>query len=157
MAKSNAQKQREYRERKKSNDDKFLEKERRRQKKYYTPVDKLSKTEHKKRKEAVRARVKKSREEASKLFKRVQELSQPSPSSSIDSSICSDSSGFVVKISFPSKGNSSKKRRLERQQRARRELQSLKNKNDQLQKRNEALRKRLEREKKRLQKVRGWT
>ena len=64
MAKSNAQKQREYRERKKSNDDKFLEKERRRQKKYYTPVDKLSKTEHKKRKEAVRARVKKSREKA---------------------------------------------------------------------------------------------
>ena len=53
-----------------------------------------------------------------KLLKRVQELSQPSPSSSIDSSICSDSSRFAVKISFPSKGNSSKKRRLERQQRA---------------------------------------
>ena len=141
MAKSNAQKQQEYQERKKSNDDKFLDKERRRQKKYYTPVDKLSKTEHKKRKEAVRARVKKSREEARKLLKRVEELSQPSPSSNIDSSICSDSSGFVVKISFPSKGNSSKKRRLERQQQARQELQSLKNKNDQLQKRNEALRK----------------
>ena len=153
MAKSNAQKQREYRERKKSNDDKFLEKERRRQKKYYTPVDKLSKTEHKKRKEAVRARVKMSREEARKLLKRVQELSQPSPSSSIDSSICSDSSRFIVKISFPSKGSSSKKRRLERQQRACRELQSLKNKSGQLQRRNEALRKRLEREKKRLQKV----
>ena len=155
MAKSNAQKQREYRERKKSNDDKFLEKERRRQKKYYTPVDKLSKTEHKKRKEAVRARVKKSREEARKLLKRIQELSQPSPSSSIDSSICSDSSGFAVKVSFPSKGNSSKKRRLERQQRARRELQSLKNKNDQLQKRNEALRKRFEREKKDFKKFEG--
>ena len=109
VAKSNAQKQREYRERKKSNDDKFLEKERRRQKKYYTPVDKLSKTEHKKRKEAVRARVKKSREEERKLLKRVQELLQPSPSSSIDSSICTDNSGFVVKISFPSKGNLSKK------------------------------------------------
>ena len=96
MAKSNAQKQREYRERKKSND-KFLEKERRRQKKHYTPVDKLPKTEHKKRKEAVRARVKKSREEARKLLKRIRELSQPSRSSSIDSSICSDGSGFAVK------------------------------------------------------------
>ena len=138
IAKSNAEKQREYRERKKSNHDKFLEKERWRQKKYYTAVVK-SKIEHKKRKEAVRARVKKSRKEASKLFKCVQELSQPSPSSSIDSSICSDSSGFAVKVSFPPKGNSSKKRILERQQRARRELQSLKNKKDQLQKRNEAL------------------
>ena len=157
MAKSNAQKQQEYRERKKSNDDKFLEKERRRQKKYYTSVNKLSKTGHKKRKKTVRARVKKSREDARKLLKRVEELSQPSPSSSIDSSICSDSSGFVVKISLPSKNNSSKTRRLERQQRACRELQSLKNKNDQLQKLNEALRKRLETEKKSLQKVRGWT
>ena len=115
-------------ERKKSNDDKFLEKERQGQKKYYTPVAKLSKTEHKKQKEAVRARVKKSREEASKLFKRVQELSQPSPSSSIGFSICSDSLGFVVKVSFPSKGNSSIKRRLERQQRARRKLQVLRTK-----------------------------
>ena len=108
-------------------------------------------------KEAVRARVKKSRGEAKKLLKRVPELLQTLPSSSTDSSICSDSSGFVVKTSFASKGNSSKKRRLERQQQARRELQSFKNKTDQLQKRNEALRKRLEREKKRLQKVRGWT
>ena len=83
-----------------------------------------------------------------KLLKPVQELSQPSPSSSIDSSICSDSSRFVVKISFPSKGNSSKKRRLERQQQACWEPPSLKNKSDQLQRRNEALRKRLEREKK---------
>ena len=109
MAKFNAQKQREYLERKKSNDDKFSEKERRRQKKYYTAGDKLSKTEHKERKEAVRARVKKSREEERKLLKCVQELSQPSPSSSIDSPICTDNSGFVVKISFPSKGNLSKK------------------------------------------------
>ena len=152
MAKSNAQKLREYRERKKSNDDKFLEKERPRQKKYYTPVDKLSKTKHKKRKEAVRARVKKFREEAKKFLKRVQELSHSSLSSNMDSSICSDSSGFVLKISFPSKDNSSKKRRLERQQRARPELQSLKNKNDQLQKRNEALRNQLQREKKKTSK-----
>ena len=57
-----------------------------------------------------------------------------------------------MKIYFPSKGNSSKNGRSERQQRARRELQSLKNKNDQLQKRNEALRKRLEREKKKTSK-----
>ena len=53
-----------------------------------------------------------------------------------------------MKTSFPPKGDSSKKRRLETQQRARRELQTLKNKRDQLQKCNEALRKRLEREKK---------
>ena len=68
MAKSNAQKQREYRERKKSND-KFLEKEKRRQKKYYTPVDKLSKTEQKKRKEAIRAHLKKIQGGSKEAFK----------------------------------------------------------------------------------------
>ena len=39
MAKLNAQKEREYRERKKLNDEKYLEKERQRQNKYYIPVD----------------------------------------------------------------------------------------------------------------------
>ena len=52
MTKSNAQKQREYRERKEFNDEKYLEKERRRRKKYYIPVDKLTKTEHEKAKES---------------------------------------------------------------------------------------------------------
>ena len=72
MAKSNAQKQREYQERKKSNNDIFLEKERRSEKKYYTPVNTLLKTKHKKRKEAVRACAEKSREEVRKLLKRIQ-------------------------------------------------------------------------------------
>ena len=38
IAKSNAQKQRQYREKKNLNDEKYLEKERQRQKKYYIPV-----------------------------------------------------------------------------------------------------------------------
>ena len=39
IAKSNAQKQRQYRGKKNLNDEKYLEKERQRQKKYYIPVD----------------------------------------------------------------------------------------------------------------------
>ena len=39
IAKLNAQKQRQYREKKNLNDEKYLEKERQRQKKYYIPVD----------------------------------------------------------------------------------------------------------------------
>jgi len=141
MAKSNAQKQREYRERKKLNDGNFLEKERRRQKKYYIPVENLSKSEHKKRKESIRSRVKKSRDESKTLLQRAKELiSQSSPIPSC----------FVVRMPFPAKGNSSRKGRLLKEQRNRREVKHLQNKNSQLQKRNATLRKRLQREQKKL-------
>ena len=43
MAKTNTQKQRKYRERKKLNDSKFLEKDRKRQKGYYVKTSNLSK------------------------------------------------------------------------------------------------------------------
>jgi len=151
MAKSNAQKQREYRERKKLNDGNFLEKERRRQKKYYIPVENLSKSEHKKRKESIRSRVKKSRDESKTLLQRAKELiSQSSPIPSCDSSTVSDSQSFVVRMPFPAKGNSSRKGRLLKEQRNRREVKHLQNKNSQLQKRNATLRKRLQREQKKL-------
>ena len=66
MAKTNAQRQNEYRERKKARqaregDSNFLERERTRQKKYYVPIRKLTKEEHKIRKEAVKQRVKRCR------------------------------------------------------------------------------------------------
>ena len=41
MAKTNAEKQKEYRERKKLESDEFLEKERKRQKKYYVKTTQL--------------------------------------------------------------------------------------------------------------------
>ena len=45
MAKTNAEKQKEYRERKKLESDEFLEKERKRQKKYYVKTTQLKKKE----------------------------------------------------------------------------------------------------------------
>ena len=42
MGKTNAERQKEYRERKRLNDPKFLDKEKKRQKKYFVPVKKLS-------------------------------------------------------------------------------------------------------------------
>ena len=57
MDKTNAERQKEYRERKKLNDPKFLDKGRKRQKKYYVSVKKLSREEHQKRKEEARKHV----------------------------------------------------------------------------------------------------
>ena len=138
MSKSNAQKQMEYRERKKLADKDFLEKERRRQKKCYVPVEKLSKAEHKKRKEAVRARVKKSRDATKRIAQQVTEESQ--------------SDNLVVKFAFPIKGSASKKRRELAQKRKQRELQKLRMNNSHLKQKNNALRKRLQRQKEKLTK-----
>ena len=48
MSKMNAEQQKEYWERKKLNVPKFIDKERKRQKKYYVLVKKLSRKEHQK-------------------------------------------------------------------------------------------------------------
>ena len=62
MAKTNAERQRQYRERKKAKEGlKYLEKERARQKRNYTKVKDLSKKELKERREAVKLRVQKHR------------------------------------------------------------------------------------------------
>ena len=57
MAKTNAEKQKDYRQRKKLVSDEFLEKERKRQKTYYVKTSQLKKNELKKRREAVKERV----------------------------------------------------------------------------------------------------
>lgn len=54
MSKMNAEQQKEYWERKKLNVPKFIDKERKRQKKYYVLVKKLSRKEHQKWKKEVR-------------------------------------------------------------------------------------------------------
>ena len=60
MAKTNAERQREYRERKKREvGSKFLEKERKRQQKYYVKTADLAKKDLKERREAVKMRVRK--------------------------------------------------------------------------------------------------
>ena len=46
MCKTNAERQKEYRERKKLNDPKFLDKDRKRQNRYYVLVKKLPRKEH---------------------------------------------------------------------------------------------------------------
>ena len=53
--KTNAERQKEYRERKKLKDPKLLDKERKQQKNYYVLVKKLSRKEYKKEKEEVRS------------------------------------------------------------------------------------------------------
>ena len=53
--KTNAERQKEYRERKKLKDPKLLDKERKQQKNYYVLVKKLSRKEYEKQKEEVRS------------------------------------------------------------------------------------------------------
>ena len=61
MVKTNTQKQREYREPKKLNDPKFLEKERKQQKAYYVKTSNLSKNKLKERRIDIKERVCRSR------------------------------------------------------------------------------------------------
>ena len=88
MAKTNAEKQRAYRERKKMKEGlKYIEKVRKRQRKYYTKTKELSKKELKERRKAVRLRVKKHRqslkEESSLIETTTDMLSTSSPNQSM--------------------------------------------------------------------------
>ena len=75
---------------------------------YCIPVDKLTKTGHKKSKRKQHVLELKSKKGFSVLL-------QPSPVSICDSPIISDSPSYVIKIPFSSKGHSSMKRRLLKQ------------------------------------------
>ena len=73
MAKTNAEKQKDYRERKKLVSDEFLEKERKRQKTYYVKTSQLKKNELKKRREAVKERVRRSRAQKKAVIEKIHE------------------------------------------------------------------------------------
>ena len=109
MVKTNAERQREYRERKKANEgQKYLPKERARQQKNYKKVKDLSKKELRKRRETVKLQVQKHRCNTKKLL----EASKCDTSLTINSSTTSSPEpAFLVAINFPKRGESSRKRK----------------------------------------------
>ena len=94
MGKTSAQRQKEYCERKKPSDPNFLKRESMRQKRYYKPTKTLTKSQLKKRREAVKRRVEDSRSRA-KQAREIRETSRTD----------------VIKIDFLKRGESSRKRR----------------------------------------------
>ena len=105
MAKTNAEKQKEYRERKKLQSGSFLEKERKRQKKNYVKTAELTKKQLKERREKVNERVKRSRK-ATKMLTEIMNVSS-SDTCDTDASV----SPLLVSINFPGRGESSRKRK----------------------------------------------
>lgn len=97
MGETNAERQREYRERKKRKaGSTFLESERKRQKKYYVNTENLTPKQRKDRREAVRSRVRKHREGLKAPI-------QPQPDHQ------TTPQNLIVSIPFSNKGESSKK------------------------------------------------
>ena len=76
MAKTNAEKQKYYRERKKLVSDEFLEKERKRQKKWYVKTSQPKKNELKERREVVKERVRRSRAQKKALIEKIREATK---------------------------------------------------------------------------------
>lgn len=125
MAKSHAQRQKEYRERKKAEGgSQWLEKESKRTKKYYTNVSKLSKREAAKRREKLR--VKQAVYRASKKFDNANEIirntntgnvlsEEPRPSTSGNdiqmAEVTSSDSTLVVKMKFQRKQKSTSEKK----------------------------------------------
>ena len=100
MAKTNAERQKEYRERcKRQADSNFLEKERKRQRKYYVKAEELTPKERRDRREAVKLRVRKHRETSKSSSQ-----SQPQPNQTMPQNL-------IISLPFPKKGESSRKRK----------------------------------------------
>ena len=116
MAKTYAQKQREYRERKKLNDPMFLEKERKQQKAYYVKISNLSKKELKERRIEVKERVRRSRHPKKILLEKLRnENSYASSTDTVSNDADTDGtiSPMTVSIPFPKRGGISKKEKTE--------------------------------------------
>ena len=112
MVKSNAEKQRDYRERKKLEGPDFLEKERKRQKENYVKTSSLSKKELQERRIAVKERVQRSRDRKKALLEQIHnEMSCASSSTEADTDQTMSSSPMLVSIPFPKRGEASQKRK----------------------------------------------
>ena len=104
MVKSNAEKQRDYRERKKLEGPHFLEKQRKRQKENYVKTYSLSKTELQERRIAVKERVQRSRDRKKAVRKKEQiqnEMSYVSSSTEADTDQTMSPSPILASIPFP--------------------------------------------------------
>ena len=97
MAKTNAEQQKEYRERKKLESDEFLEKERKRQKTYYVKTTQLKKKELKERRQAVKERVQRSRAQKKALIEKIREENESCASSDTNGTFTL----MMVSLQFP--------------------------------------------------------
>ena len=140
MAKTNAQKQKDYRERKKRESNKFLEKERNRQKKYYKKTSELTTQQLTKRRKEVKERVRRSREESKRLLKKICEQNEKSDS---EKSV----SPLLVNIKFPARGEQSRKRKRRRKNNLRQKIAKLTEEKRRLVLKVDSLRKKVHREK----------
>ena len=141
MAKTNAEKQIEYRERKKLESDEFLEKERKRQKKYYVKTTQLKKKELKERIQAVKERVKRSRAQKKALTEKIREENE--------SCALNDTNGtftpMMVYLQFPKQGEASRKRKRRSDDRLYKKIAKLEKKKHNLKRKCDSLRKRVTR------------
>ena len=146
-SKTNAERQREYREKKKAKEGlKYLEKERAQQKRNYTKVKDLSKKELQERREAVKLRVLKHRLSTKQLWE--SSACNASITTSTNSSPTLESSPFLIAMSFPKRGESSKKRKRRSDDCFYKKIAKLEKEKKALKKSNATLRQRVHRMKK---------
>ena len=140
MAKTNAEKQKEYRERKKLESDEFLEKERKRQRKHYVKTTQLKKKELKERRQAVKERVQRSRAQKKALIEKIREN---------ESCASSDTNGtftpMIVSLQFPKRGEASRKRKRRSNDRLYKKIAKLEKEKHNLKRKCDSLRKRFTR------------
>ena len=130
MVKSNAEKQRDYRERKKLEGPDFLEKQRKRQKENYVKTYSLSKTELQERRIAVKERVQRSRDRKKAVRKKEQiqnEMSYVSSSTEADTDQTMSPSPILASIPFPKWGEASRKRKRRSDDRLYKKIRKLEN------------------------------
>ena len=141
MAKTNAEKQKDYRERKKLVSDEFLEKERKRQKTYYVKTSQLKKNELKKRREAVKEKVRRSRAQKKALIEKIREDNESCATVDTDRNF----SPMMVSLQFPKGGEASRKRKRRSDDRLHEKIAKLKKEKQQLSRKCDSLRKKLTR------------
>ena len=107
MAQTNAEKQKDYREWKKLVSDEFLEKERKDKKKCYVKTSQLKKKKLKKRREAVKERVRQSRAQKKALIEKIREENESCATVDTDRNF----SPMLVSLQFPKGGEASRKRK----------------------------------------------
>jgi hypothetical protein len=145
MAKSHAQRQKEYRDRKKAEEgSKWLEKESRRTKKYYTKIGHLTKSEANRRRQTLRIkqidyRARKRARVNTEVENEPENLPSTSEASGIQySEISSSDTRLIVKFEKKKRNTSSEKK-------LRKKIEYLKQVRSKIQKRNQNLRKKISR------------
>ena len=108
MAKTNAEKQKDYREWTKLVRDEFLEKERKRRKKYYVKTSQLKKNDLKKRREAVKERVRRSRAQKKAVIEKIHEDNESYATVDTDRNF----SPMMISLQFPKRGKASRKKKV---------------------------------------------